>query len=235
MLEADSNEVYANGSLLFARGTLLAQPVNERSMRAVGNAVPLAENVLRDSVLGKAVFSASQTGRLVFQGGFDVVESRLVWLSRNGQEVGVLQDMCACSWPRISHDGRRAAVSITDPTTGNADIWVYEIGGGRRLHLTFDAAYEMNPTWAADDGAVFFTSTRTGVRNIHRIDSRNRGAEEVLSESEDEEWVQSTSVDGRWLVFYKVPKKRNSFESGDLWLLPLTAGRRSEPEPLPDG
>ena len=47
-----SNALYANGALIFARsGTLLAQPVDERSLRASGNPVQLAENVLHDLVV----------------------------------------------------------------------------------------------------------------------------------------------------------------------------------------
>ena len=115
VIDADSNVAYANGSLIFVRsGTLFAQRVDERTLRIRGDPVPLAENVLHDVVLGRAVFSASERGTLVYQTGSAVAPSRLVWLDRTGTEVGVLADSCLCIWPRLSPDGKRAAVAVTD-------------------------------------------------------------------------------------------------------------------------
>ena len=142
VIEGDSNAAYANGSLIFARnGMLVAQPVDERSLRPTGDPVPLAENVLHDAVLGRAVFSASERGTLVYQVGSAVAGSRLVWLDRTCKEVGVLADTCLCIWSCLSPDAR-AAVAVTDASTGNGDIWIHEIADGRRSHLTFEEALE---------------------------------------------------------------------------------------------
>ena len=137
VLDADSNALYANGHLLFARsGRLVAQPLDERSLRATGEAVPIADNVLQDAVLGRAVFSVSERGTLVYQTGAAASGSRLVWLDRRGEEVATLGEPGFYSWPRLSPDGQRVAVAVTDPTTGNTDIWIYGVRDRSRLQLT---------------------------------------------------------------------------------------------------
>ena len=221
LIEGHSNAAYANGSLIFARnGTLVAQPVDEGSLRPTGDPVSLAENVLHDVVLGRAVFSASQTGTLVYQVGSADAGSRLVWLDRTGKEVGVLAETCFCIWPHLSPDGLRAAVAVTDASTGNGDIWIHQLADGRRSHLTFEEALEANPLWTADGSRIVFTSTRRGFRDIHWKDALGSGSQEPLLESDRDKTVHSVSSDGRWAVFV---------QDRDLWLLPLAGEHKPQP------
>ena len=202
VLEADSNALYASGYLIFARsGRLVAQPLDERSLRLAGEAVPIADNVLQDAVLGRAVFSVSESGTLVYQTGAAVAGSRLTWVDRSGTQLGTLGEPGFYIWPSLSPDGQRAAVSVTDPHSGNADIWIYEIGDGASLQLTFNEAQEGHPTWTHDGNRVFFTSVRRGFRDIYWTDSNGREAEEAVFESDDDKYLTSASTDGRWLVF----------------------------------
>ena len=229
VLDAESNALYANGHLLFTRrGRLLAQPFDERSLRATGEAVPIADNVLHDAFLGRAVFSASDRGTLVYQTGAAAGGSRLVWLDRRGKEVTTLGDPGFYIWPRLSPDGQRVAVSVTDPTTGNADIWIYGVRDRTRLQLTVDTAQDGNPAWAAPDGdRIFFTSVRRGFRHIFSIDSRGSEPEKALFESDSDKFLISGSVDGRWLIFSVRPESGPG--AGDLWLMPLTGERKVQP------
>jgi serine/threonine protein kinase len=176
LIEDASNALYANGALIFTRsGTLLAQPVDERSLRTSGSPVQLAENVLHDIALGRAVFSASQTGSLIYQVGSAATGSRLVWLDRTGKELGVVEDTCFCIWPRLSPDEQRVAVAITDARTGNRDIWTYELAERLRSRLTFEEAREHNPEWTPDGSRIVFNSTRGGVRDLYWMNARGRG------------------------------------------------------------
>ena len=221
VLDADSNALYANGHLLFARsGRLVAQPFDERSLRVTGEAVPIADNVLQDAVLGRAVFSVSERGALVYQTGAAATGSRLVWLDRLGKEMATLGEPGFYIWPRLSPDGQRVAVMATDPTTGNADIWIYGVRDRTRLQLTFDAAQNGHPAWASDGNRIYFTSVRRGFRNIYSIDSRGSETEQSLLESDSDKFLNSASVDGRWLIFS---------ERSRLWLLPLTGERKRQP------
>ncbi len=226
VIEGDSNALYANGALIFARsGTLMAQPVDE-SLRASGNPVQLAENVLHDVALGRAVFSASQTGSLIYQIGAVASGSRLLWLDRSGKEVGVVEDTCFCIWPRLSPDERRVAVALTDTRTGSYDIWTYELADGSRSQLTFEEAVEANPEWVPDGSRMVFTSTRRGVRDIHWMDARGSGPQEPLLETGDNKTVNSISPEGVIFALTSRPSAQTSVPQNDLWLLPLTGDRK---------
>ena len=226
VLEADSNALYASGYLIFARsGRLVAQPLDERSLRLAGEAVPIADNVLQDAVLGRAVFSVSESGTLVYQTGAAVAGSRLTWVDRSGTQLGTLGEPGFYIWPSLSPDGQRAAVSVTDPHSGNADIWIYEIGDGASLQLTFNEAQEGHPTWTHDGNRVFFTSVRRGFRDIYWTDSNGREAEEAVFESDDDKYLTSASTDGRWLVF---GRRKEAGLAADLLLLPLTGERKAK-------
>ena len=216
LTEAHSNALYANGFLIFLRNrTLLAQPLDERSLRVTGDPVPLGENIQHDLVIGRGVFSASETGTLAYQTGSAVAPSRLLWLDRTGKETEVLDDACLCIWPRLDPEGRRAAIARTDPGTGNVDIWVYDLGTGRRDPLTFDASTEAHPSWTSDGSRIVFTSTLKGFRDIYWKDALGSGAPELLHESNKNKFVSSVTRDR--VVFNDT--------DGDFWLSPLPAGK----------
>jgi Tol biopolymer transport system component len=225
VLEADSNALYASGHLIFARsGRLVAQPFDERSLRLGGEAVPIADNVLQDAVLGRAVFSVSESGTLVYQTGAAVTGSRLTWVDRSGTQLGTLGEPGFYIWPRLSPDGQRVAVSVTDPHSGNADIWIYEIGDAASLQLTFNEAQEGDPTWTHDGNRVFFTSFRRGIGDIYWTDANGREAEETFFESKNNKFLSSASTDGRWLVF---SQQKGAGPAGtDVSVLPLTGERQ---------
>ena len=92
-------------------------------------------------VLGRAVFSASEQGSLVYQTGAAVHASKLLWLDRTGKNVGVVNEACFCSWPRLSPNGRSVALAATDSITGNTDIYVYDLADRRPQRLTFEESW----------------------------------------------------------------------------------------------
>jgi Tol biopolymer transport system component len=216
VLEARSNAVYHDGYLLFVRkGILLAQPFDLETVKLTGEAVPLAEQVLEDAIMARAVFSVSADGTLVYQTGGTVGESRMVWLNRSGNEVSALGKPAAYSWPRISPDGKRVAVDITD-ATGNTDIWIDE------QRLTFDSSLEGNPTWFPDGSRIAFNSTRKGVGDILWKAADGSGASYVLLESRANKYPQAISPNGRYLIYTDA---NLSSEDYDLWLVSFGDGR----------
>jgi Tol biopolymer transport system component len=218
VMEANSNALYAGGALIFVRnGTLLAQRVDERTLRAAGQPVPLAENVVHDVFLGRAVFSASEHGLLVYQTGSAVLPSRLVWLDRTGTNVGVIDEACFCSWPSLAPDGQKAAIAATHPATGNSDIHVYHLGDGQKQSLTFDETHEGHPAWTPDSKRIVLTSTRRGFRDIYWTDALGAGPQEVLFASDRDKYVHAVTANG--VVFS---------QDGDFWVLPLTRGAKPQ-------
>ena len=217
VLEADSNAVYASGFLMFVRkGTLLAQRIDDRTLRISGDPIPLAEQVVHDIVSGRAVFSASEQGSLVYQTGSSVRPSKLLWLERTGKTVGVVDEACFCSWPRIAPNGGSVALSATDPATGNTDLYTYDFADGRPQRLTFDDSYDGHPAWTKDSTRIVFGSTRKGIRDIYWMDAHAPGSEEVLLDSDREKYVFAVTTDR--VVFW---------QDDDFWVMPLTKGAQS--------
>ncbi|HEY7369861.1 MAG TPA: protein kinase, partial [Thermoanaerobaculia bacterium] len=116
------------GYLLFARDrTLVAQPFDWKSRKTKGEPKPLAEQIGTDSV-GLARFSVSRDGVLAYRTGES--GSRLLWMNRAGQELGLEGDAGEINNPSLSKSGDRLAFSQVDARTGNVDVWIRDLTRG---------------------------------------------------------------------------------------------------------
>jgi eukaryotic-like serine/threonine-protein kinase len=164
---------------------------------------------------GLGSFSVSRDGVLVYRQS-DTVLQRLVWLDRQGREVGSLGEPALYFGPRISPDGRRVAVARLDPKTRLGDIYVLNDGGGSQ-RLTFDEDNDLQPVWSPDGRDVIWGTQRGTASLLVRRRADGSGAEEILHQSEYSLAPDDVSWDGRILVFREShPDTRN-----DLWVLPL--------------
>jgi len=62
--------------------------------------------------------------------------------------------------PTWSPDGKFIAYSSNQ--SGNFDIWVQPLGGGRAVRVTSDAANDWQPAWSPDGNSIAFRSEREG-------------------------------------------------------------------------
>jgi serine/threonine protein kinase/WD40 repeat protein len=62
--------------------------------------------------------------------------------------------------PTWSPDGRFIAYSSNQ--SGNFDIWVQPLGGGRAVQVTTDSASDWQPAWSPDGNSLVFRSERDG-------------------------------------------------------------------------
>ena len=62
--------------------------------------------------------------------------------------------------PAWSPDGR--FIAYTSDQTGNFDIWVQPVAGGRAVQVTTDAAADWQPAWSPDGNTLAFRSERDG-------------------------------------------------------------------------
>ena len=143
---------------------LLAVPFDVDSREVTGGPVPLVEGV-REAVglgSGAAQFAVSTEGSLVYvpSSGGDRPDLMLAWVSREGDEEMIPAPPGAYGRPRVSPDGTRVAVDITDGD--NRDLWIWNLAEERLTQLTFDAADDNYPLWTPDSARVVFTSGREG-------------------------------------------------------------------------
>ncbi len=228
LVRGDTNAVYAPpGYLLFVRqGTLMAQRFDATGLCPVGGAMPLAEHVEINPVVGAGVFAASQNGILTYQVG-NTVSRRLVWYDRSGNQIGETGSPNAYATLRLSPDGHKLAATVEDQGTNSLNIWVYDLARGIPARLTFSTGIDGEPCWASDGTSVVFMSNRSGQLHLYRKAADGTGTTSPLVVDEAQESLPSVSSDGRYLTFQRVGTKAGSHN--EIWSMPLAGDRKAFP------
>ena len=140
---------YAQGHLLFVReGTLMAQTFDAKSLQLSGEPVTVVERIPYFDQTGWAEFSVSENGVLAYL--IKRPPSRLVWLDRNGRETGQIG---APGWyqnVRLSPDGQRLALTLSDERTISGDIWIQDLARDTATRFAFGTTDESEPVWSPD-------------------------------------------------------------------------------------
>jgi Tol biopolymer transport system component len=216
----------APGYLLYLRERhLVAQPFDPKGLRTTGDALPVAENVQFFPQTAGALLTVSENGLLVYQGESASVVSKLLWLDRSGREVGSIAAEGDLANPRISPDGTRIALDVTDHQSGNTDVWIYRSSGGVGTRVTSNPAIDGSPIWSPDGGRIVFMSLRRGHPDLYLIDSSATGSEEEILHSDRTKYPTDWSPDGRIILFRAVDATSN-FE---LWTLPAQGEHQPSP------
>jgi eukaryotic-like serine/threonine-protein kinase len=130
ILKNDTNVVYVPlGYLLFVKnGVLMAQPFDADRLELKGTAIAVAEGVPVFGGQQRGLFSASANGLLAIHTKAEML-SQPVWVDLSGKLLEPLMEpaMFAFSGMQISSDGRKLAVTITDPKDGADNIWVHNL------------------------------------------------------------------------------------------------------------
>jgi Tol biopolymer transport system component len=226
LFNANTNVVYApSGHLLFHReGSLLARPFDPKALRFTDEAFPVAEGVQFFAVTAHAVFSASDQGFLAYQTGSGG-GTQLAWLDRTGKPVGAVGGGGNLTSPRLSHDGRRVAVSMMD-SQGVGDVWIYDLERNAPTRFTFDPAAEFGPLWSHDDSRVVFSAARKNPGDIYQKDSAGTAKEEPLVVSSPFKVPLDWSPDGQVLLFQVNDARTRG--GWDLWTYSI-ADRKATP------
>ena len=194
----------SSGHLLYAQnGNLMAAPFDTNRLQLTGSAVPVVEGVLQlSTVTGATQYAVSATGSLVYiPGGAQAAGGRMVWVSRNGTEQPFGAPSHAYTYPRISPDGRRIAVSIAEQET---QLWLYDLARDTLTKLSFGGSVNQQPTWTPDGKRIAFYSSREGPANIFWQLADGSGGLERLTTSEYIHNPNSFSPDGQLLAFSEV-------------------------------
>jgi Tol biopolymer transport system component len=214
------------GFVLFGKdGNLTALPFDAKAGRVTGEPLPIAEDIQLFPQTQYAVFSVSGDRTLVYQARSASAVSQLLWFDRSGKQTGALGTPANHANPRISPDGKRVALDITDAQTGNTDVWIYEASGGVPTRLTTDPSLDTNPSWSPDGTRIVFMSLRRAHPDLYLKNADGSGSDQPLLVSERTKYPTDWSHDGRSILFRSLDDETN-FE---LWSLPVGAS----PEPVP--
>ena len=226
LFRSQSNAIYANGYLLFARGEqLMAQLFDPATGTLSGEPQILARGVMNDSSTWHMDASASGDGLLVFGSGGSG-DLQLVWFDRAGKEVSVIADKVPnLMGGSISPQGDRVALQID---MGANDIWVLDLTRGVRTRLTFGPIANQFPVWSPDGQWIAYGSLRSenGMNRFHLVRKRSDGSgaeEELLSSGSAEQITpDSWSRDGKTIIY----TQRTEDGKLALWALPLEGERK---------
>ena len=226
LLETTQRAMAVAGHLLFVReGQLFAQPLDTRSRSLTGEPRLIVPAVAGGLGSSRAAFHASNTGVLVFRTGFGRAASRLVWWSRTGAQIGVVDQGRDFGALALAPDGSRAVVQIndaSDPVRVTADLWTYDLSSGVRTRFTSDPGYTWGPAWSPDGQSIAYSvSTSFNEPAQPSVWIKSAGGAEPARKLADEAGVVSVwTPDGRRLVV----TRRVPDQSNDVWLLPLAGG-----------
>ena len=213
------------GHLAFLRaGTLHAVPFDADNVAVTGPPVPLVEGVSVAAAIGVAQFGVSRDGLLVDAPDDDAADRREpVWIDRSGSETAIDVDPDVYRYWKLSPDGRRLAVRMSDPATGNADVYVLDLVRGTRTRLTFDPAVESYPFWLPDGESLVFSNFSRGAgRGFYHILADGTGTPERIAGAGDGLFhAQGWSTDAQTLL-YEV--------RGDLFMVGVDG--QAAPKPL---
>jgi serine/threonine protein kinase/Tol biopolymer transport system component len=169
------------GHLIYAAGgALMAVPFDVNRRKTTGTPVPVLRRLVTTSYGAANVTVAGSGGTLAYVDAPGAAVGpgvrSIAWVDRQGREESLGAPPRAYTYPRISPDGTRLAVSAADQ---EQDLWSLDLDRRTLTRLTFDSAFDSFPEWAPDGRRLFFQSRRTGKGNIYVVGSDGSGLERL--------------------------------------------------------
>ena len=230
-----SMPAYGAGHVFYVAGrTLLAQRFDPARLDVSGPVVTVLPDVVRMGS-GAAWYAVSAGGSLAALRAAIPAPRRLVWIDRSGQVEPLPVPPANYTSPRLSPDGSRVAVTVSNP---DSDIWIFDVARGVGTRITSDGK-SLWPVWSADGARVLFSSTRGGPAVFRTKLASGSGEDEVLLANSSINRAGSWSPIGE-VLFTQV----RASASADLWTMkpPAAAqlyfdsqGEDADPHLSPDG
>jgi len=191
-----------SGHLVYAQaGNLMAAPFDLDRMEVKGEGVAVLQGVLQyQDPTAPSQYSLSASGSLAYlPGGLSGVQSKLVWVRRNGTEEPLGAPMANYNQPRLSPDGRRIAVGVVE-LAGAQQIELYDLSRDALSRFTFEGGSNQYPTWTPGGKHIAFMTTKQGVLEVFWQLADGGGGLEQLTYGKTTSVPFSWSPDGQLLA-----------------------------------
>ncbi len=199
-----------NGYLIYVnQGTLFSVAADVDRLEVHGAAIPVLDNVSYSSTFGFAQMDFSRTGAMVYRksSGEQVTAQ---WLDSMGNIEPMIDKPGRYLWPRLSPDGSRLAVSVTE--SGASGVWIYEGKPDRMTRLT-SVVGKYLPLWSPNGRFLILG----GVGGLAWLNSDGEGKPRPLMHSTNAQVPWSFTPDGTRLAYHEL-----SHSTGfDLWTVPI--------------
>jgi serine/threonine-protein kinase len=219
------------GHLVFGQeGAVYVTPFDATRREVTGPSVPVPEPIFYDMDNGVPDLAFSSGGTLAFIRGGSSPKRRLVSVDMEGRETPLVEAQRGFMYPKFSPDGKRLAVTISEP--GDTNVWVLNLTTGAQTRLTQEGA-NVFPLWTPDGQRVTYLSHRGESKvsiDWKRADGHGE-SEPLISAEEVGELLApgSWSPDGETLAYLKFSAPFSEKGGGDIW----TTTRDGDPEPRP--
>ena len=208
------NVVYASGHLLYLRNeTLMAQRFNAKNGELTGNPVPVAYNIQYDGAVWRSVFSASETGVLIYQTGLAPSGTTLTWFDHTGKILGNFGEQAIYGDElRISPDGTKMVAAVGDPS----DVWTFDLRRGIRTRVTTGPVEEWSAIWSPDGTKIIYTSRirRDQRKILYMTHASGTGTPQPIYESSEELLATDWSPDGKFVLLSARDEYENNHDVG---------------------
>lgn len=159
--EGRSPQFASDDLLLFARGrSLWAGHFDARRLAWIGEPVEVMDGIAQAGANGYMHAAPAADGSLAFIPAAGPPQQALVWLDREGREVGVEYEGRAITRYALSPDGSR--IALASFAGDSLDIWVFDRARRTLGRLTGDRAADTAPVWSPDGRRIVFRSDRDG-------------------------------------------------------------------------
>jgi serine/threonine protein kinase len=214
------------GYLLYLEGTtLMARPFDPSGLRFSGEPHPLPEQIGKHwGTTGRALFSISATGDLIYQEALPQPGSRIVLRGRDGSVLRTIEAPAGGQWPSLDPRGTRMAIQGEDENTVE-ELWTVDLERGFPSHLTTAHGSNQRPLWSPDGRRIAFMSNRAGAYDLYAMNADGTGDEQLLVKSPHTKSPVGWSMDGRFLVYVE---SGTDTKSG-IWVLPMEGDRKPIP------
>jgi Tol biopolymer transport system component len=192
--------VTADGHLLYMRGnTLRAAPLDLRTARLAGDSVDSIVSTIGSRLaVGRVDVAANGTLAWLTIQETDKSRHRLWRVERSGRAAPLSDLRHAFSFPRVSPDGRKLAVTILEPGGSYVSVYDLERRSLTRLTREGDSAAAI---WTRDGKRLVYRSNRGGEWNLYAEPADGSGPVERLTSGPLDQYPVSWSPDGRTLSF----------------------------------
>ncbi|HEY1339072.1 MAG TPA: hypothetical protein VGF59_16270 [Bryobacteraceae bacterium] len=233
LFTSETNAVYSapgggngdQGYLLYMRDRdLMAQAFSTTHLTLEGDSFAVADNIGSVRSLALAPISVSANGILAYQ-SVGKPTRQLVWMDRNGLTAGAPSEPGEWGPPRISPDGRRAAVARLRADGASAALWIVD-ASGNAAPFSAGSRNERSPVWSPDGSRIAFSADQDGQRDlfVKAVSGNGASRPELLFKSAVPKYPTDWSRDGRYLLFGVLAAATRA----DVWSLSL-ADRRAAP------
>jgi hypothetical protein len=206
---ADARYVPSGHLVYLEAGMLRAIAFDANRLETHGPSMPVVSR-LSTSLGGTGEFAVATDGTLVYvdaQGSAAANARTLVWVDRAGNEEAIAAAPRAYEHPRISPDGTRVALWISDQED---DIWILDLARAPLTRLTSDPGMDRFPVWTPDSKRVVFASSRDGGNlNLWWQEADNSGTARRLTTSKTPQFPSGMTQDNRVVFSETTPAKRS--------------------------